>query len=80
MRSFVVGTGGRSHYPVLRRLPASRAVNWTTYGVLLEQWPLIVANGVCLALSAFILMMKILPKRSRDIVAETMGAKDSKPS
>ena len=34
IRSFVVGTGGRSHYPVLRRLPASRTVNWTTYGVL----------------------------------------------
>ncbi len=23
IRSFVVGTGGRSHYPVLRRLPRS---------------------------------------------------------
>lgn len=34
IRSFVAGTGGRSHYPVLRRLPASRAVNWTTFGVL----------------------------------------------
>jgi hypothetical protein len=34
IRSFVVGTGGRSHYPVLRRLPASRAVNWTTFGIL----------------------------------------------
>jgi 3',5'-cyclic AMP phosphodiesterase CpdA len=34
IRSFVVGTGGRSHYPVLRRLPASRAVDSTTWGVL----------------------------------------------
>jgi hypothetical protein len=34
VRSFVVGTGGRSHYPVFFRLPASRAVDWTTYGVL----------------------------------------------
>ena len=34
IRSFVVGTGGRSHYPVLRRLPTSRALDWTTYGVL----------------------------------------------
>jgi hypothetical protein len=34
IRSFVVGTGGRSHYPVVARLPASRAVNWTTFGVL----------------------------------------------
>ena len=34
IRSFVVGTGGRSHYPVLRRLPITRALDWTTYGVL----------------------------------------------
>ncbi|NUT55774.1 MAG: alkaline phosphatase [Thermoleophilia bacterium] len=34
IRSFVVGTGGRSHYPVLRRLPRSAVANWTTYGVL----------------------------------------------
>ncbi len=34
IRSFVVGTGGRSHYPVLRRLPTSRVVDDRTYGVL----------------------------------------------
>lgn len=34
IRSFVVGTGGRSHYPVLRRLPASEVVEDRTYGVL----------------------------------------------
>ena len=36
MRSFVVGTGGRSLYPVLRRLarPRSVVVNAQTYGVL----------------------------------------------
>jgi acid phosphatase type 7 len=34
IRSFVVGTGGRSHYPVLRRLPRSEAVNDRTFGVL----------------------------------------------
>ena len=34
IRSFVVGSGGRSHYPVLRRLPRSEVVNDTTYGVL----------------------------------------------
>jgi 3',5'-cyclic AMP phosphodiesterase CpdA len=34
MRMFVVGTGGRSHYPVLRRLPGSRASDWRTFGVL----------------------------------------------
>ena len=34
IRSFVVGTGGRSHYPVFRWLPRSEAGNWRTYGVL----------------------------------------------
>jgi acid phosphatase type 7 len=36
IRSFVVGTGGRSHYPYLRRLRTPRSVvaNASTYGVL----------------------------------------------
>jgi len=36
IRSFVVGTGGRSHYPALWRLsrPKSVALNASTYGVL----------------------------------------------
>jgi 3',5'-cyclic AMP phosphodiesterase CpdA len=34
MRSFVVGTGGRSHYPVLLQLPRSVVVNDRTFGVL----------------------------------------------
>ena len=34
IRSFVVGTGGRSSYPVLRRLPKSVVVDDRTYGVL----------------------------------------------
>jgi calcineurin-like phosphoesterase family protein len=34
IRSFVVGSGGRSHYPVLWRLPGSEVVNDTTFGVL----------------------------------------------
>src|SRR5215208_2293962 len=34
IRSFVVGTGGRSRYPIVRHLAASRERNWQTYGVL----------------------------------------------
>ncbi len=34
IRSFVVGTGGRSVYPVLRRLPASAALHTRGFGVL----------------------------------------------
>ena len=31
---------------------------WLAYGVMLGQWPLIATNGICLALAAFILVMK----------------------
>ncbi len=34
MRPFVVGTGGRSHYPVRTRLPASQRVSTSDFGVL----------------------------------------------
>ena len=43
---------------------------WTTYGVLLAQWPLIVANGICFGLSGFILTMKLLPRRDKNAVAD----------
>ncbi len=34
IRMFVVGTGGRSHYPVVRRLEGSHVADWRTFGVL----------------------------------------------
>jgi len=45
---------------------------WLSYGALLGQWPLIVTNGVCLALSSFILTMKRLPPRQRDAIASLL--------
>jgi MtN3 and saliva related transmembrane protein len=45
---------------------------WMIYGVVLAQWPLIVTNGLCLILSAFILMMKILPRREKNAVADAL--------
>jgi MtN3 and saliva related transmembrane protein len=45
---------------------------WTVYGVVLSQWPLIFTNSFCLILSAFILMMKILPRREKNAVADTL--------
>ncbi len=45
---------------------------WTAYGVMLMQWPIIVTNTVCLALAGFILTMKLLPRRKRDAVADTL--------
>jgi MtN3 and saliva related transmembrane protein len=45
---------------------------WISYGVLLGQWPIIVANAVCLALSGFILAMTILPPRQKREVAKRL--------
>ena len=45
---------------------------WTAYGVILGQWPLIVTNGICLILSAFILTMKIVPRRQKNAIADAL--------
>jgi len=45
---------------------------WTAYGVLLEAWPLIVTNAICLVLSSFILMMKLLPRPKKEAVAHAL--------
>jgi|GEM_PF-110141 len=47
-------------------------VLWTTYGILLGKWPLIVTNLVCLLLSLFILVMVLLPRHKRDRVADAV--------
>ncbi len=47
---------------------------WLAYGVLLGSWPLMLANGTCLALSAFILAMKLIGRRRREAVAQSLGA------
>ncbi|MGE4220586.1 MAG: SemiSWEET family sugar transporter [Alphaproteobacteria bacterium] len=45
---------------------------WTAYGVMLMQWPLIITNSICLTLSAFILLMKLLTRRERNRVADML--------
>ena len=45
---------------------------WFVYGLMLGQWPLIATNAVCLALSGFILAMKLLPRRHREAVADAL--------
>ena len=42
---------------------------WLAYGLLLGQWPLIATNGVRLVLSAFILLMKVMPRPRKEAVA-----------
>lgn len=45
---------------------------WTAFGVLGMQWLLIIANFICLVLSAFILVMKLLPWPKKDAVANKL--------
>ena len=45
---------------------------WTSYGILLGEWPLIITNSICLVLSGFILTMKLLPPPKRDKVADAL--------
>lgn len=45
---------------------------WTSYGIMLWKWPIIVTNAVCLLLAGFILMMKLLPRRARNSVADAL--------
>ena len=49
-------------------------ITWMIYGILLMQWAIIIQNIVCLALSAFILTMKLLPQRRKEVVADTVVA------
>ena len=46
---------------------------WLLYGILQRQWAIIVQNIICLVLSAFILMMKLLPQPQKEAVAETLA-------
>jgi MtN3 and saliva related transmembrane protein len=57
-------------------LTVSAFAFWCLYGALLREWPLIVSNGVCLALSGFILAMTLLPQRKKETVADAI--EDSK--
>ena len=47
-------------------------VAWLAYGVLLMQWAIIVQNVICLCLSSFILVMKVLPQRKKEAVADAL--------
>jgi MtN3 and saliva related transmembrane protein len=48
---------------------------WLSFGILEKQYPLILSNGICLLLSAFILMMKLLPARKKKAVAKAIKSK-----
>jgi MtN3 and saliva related transmembrane protein len=45
---------------------------WLAFGIFTQQWPLMLSNGICLALSGFILIMKLLPDRKKRKVAKAL--------
>jgi MtN3 and saliva related transmembrane protein len=45
---------------------------WTSYGVMLGQWPLVASNSICFLLSAFILAMTLLPRGKKNAVADAV--------
>ena len=48
---------------------------WLAFGVLQRQWPLVISNGVCLALALFILAMTLFPKKEKEKVAAALTGK-----
>jgi len=58
--------------PLTYSLTVTGFALWTAYGVGLGEWPLIITNSICFVLSAFILLMTLLPRAKRDAVAETI--------
>ena len=49
---------------------------WLTFGILARQWPLVVSNSICFILSAFILVMKVLPQSRKNAVADALEKPD----
>jgi MtN3 and saliva related transmembrane protein len=45
---------------------------WLSFGILKAKWALIVPNGICLILLAFILIMLILPQRAHNAAADKL--------
>jgi len=45
---------------------------WLGYGVASGQWPIVISNAICLALAGFILLMKLLPRRDKEKVADAI--------
>lgn len=45
---------------------------WLMFGIMKSEWPIVITNGVCLVLSAFILVMTVLPREKKDAVADVL--------
>jgi MtN3 and saliva related transmembrane protein len=49
---------------------------WLAFGIMKAERPIIITNGVCLLLSAFILTMAVLPPAEKEAVAEVFDPDD----
>lgn len=47
---------------------------WVGYGVVLGAWPIIIPNAICFVLAAFILALKLMPRRKRDDVIDKLSS------
>lgn len=45
---------------------------WIAYGVLLGEWPIIIPNVLCFVISLFILVMKLVPHRTKNKIADAV--------
>ena len=58
--------------PAMYSMTVTGFAFWTAYGIGLERWPLILTNGICLILAAFILVMTLLPQAKKEAAADAM--------
>ena len=49
---------------------------WLAFEIMKAEWPIMITNGVCLLLSAFILVMTVLPRPEKDAIAEVFDPDD----
>jgi MtN3 and saliva related transmembrane protein len=42
---------------------------WLAFGIMKGEWPITITNAVCLVLSAFILVMTMLPRKPKESIA-----------
>jgi MtN3 and saliva related transmembrane protein len=46
---------------------------WIAFGLRTGQWPRVASNCICLLLSAFILVMKLFPPKTKELIAEAIA-------
>ena len=53
---------------------------WIGYGVIRSEWPIIIPNSICFLLAAFILALKVMPRRKRDEVIDKISSQKTATS